>query len=346
MSNIKIDEIIETIQSEVQKFAAANEKIAHQTNLLALNATIEAVRVGELGRGFAVVANEVKSLALQAASNSKDLRTRVLSDIMKQTAVLAQSFIERDNQRLAEMAQTLVQLIVRNLYERTADVRWWATDEAFFRCMENMDRTSVELATKRLGIINRFYSVYMNLVLVDSMGNVIACSQPDLYPQVIGSDLSNVTWFKEAIATRSGDDYIVDDIFRDPLHHDKPVAVYATAVRVGGDIHGRALGVIGVFFDWPEQSRIIVKDEPNLSAEEWTRTRVLMLDNRNRIIASSDGEGLLQNFHLQKEGKTKGFYTDSRGNTVAYAKTLGYQEYDGLGWIGVIVQEPDKEHKQ
>ncbi|MCB9978009.1 MAG: hypothetical protein H6862_00155 [Rhodospirillales bacterium] len=25
---------------------------------------------------------------------------------------------------------------------------------------------------------------------------------------------------------------------------------------------------------------------------------------------------------------------------MAYAKTLGYEEYDGLGWIGVIVQKP------
>ena len=96
MSNVKIREIIETIQVEVQKFAATNEKIAHQTNLLALNATIEAVRAGEFGKGFAVVANEVKSLASQAAKNSKDLRTRVLADIMKQTSQLSEQFASRD----------------------------------------------------------------------------------------------------------------------------------------------------------------------------------------------------------------------------------------------------------
>jgi methyl-accepting chemotaxis protein len=65
MSGFKIEEVIRTIQTEVQKFAESNEKIAHQTNLLALNATIEAVRAGDLGRGFAVVAGEVKTLASQ-----------------------------------------------------------------------------------------------------------------------------------------------------------------------------------------------------------------------------------------------------------------------------------------
>jgi hypothetical protein len=27
---------------------------------------------------------------------------------------------------------------------------------------------------------------------------------------------------------------------------------------------------------------------------------------------------------------------------VAFAKTIGYQEYDGLGWWSVIIQKPEK----
>ncbi|HXP90037.1 MAG TPA: methyl-accepting chemotaxis protein [Fibrobacteria bacterium] len=52
-------------------------KIAGQTSLLSLNATIEAARAGAAGKGFTVVAEEVKSLAKQTTSASKEIGDRI-----------------------------------------------------------------------------------------------------------------------------------------------------------------------------------------------------------------------------------------------------------------------------
>ena len=342
MSDMSISTIIHNIQGRVEKFASINEKIAGQTNLLALNATIEAARAGEAGKGFAVVAGEVKNLATQAAHNSKELRTEVLNEIRAQTSVLQKQFDEKEFTRLTEMSQTLVQLIVRNLYERTADVRWWATDDALYKALESMEPAEVNHAGSRLGLINRFYSVYLNLVLLGPDGKVVASSKPDAYYKVNHADLSSVHWVQQAFATSSGDQYVVDDIYRCPLHDNKMVAVYATAVRKGGKIDGKVLGALGVYFDWDEQARVIVQDEPDLSKDEWARSRVMLLDQNLRIIAASDNNNLFNPFPLQHRGEKKGHYVTEQGEVVAFAKTLGYQEYDGLGWWGVITQKPKK----
>ncbi len=342
MRSNEIEIIVSTIQSEVQKFAKTNESIASKTNLLALNATIEAARAGEAGLGFAVVANEVKNLARQAATNSKELRTVFLEKIQRQTSDLSNEFKNAEHNRFSDMCQTLVQFIVRNLYERTADCRWWATDKAFYECLETPSVESIQYAIERLAIINRFYSVYADLLLTNKNGVVIAASQAAHYPHIIGANVSELGWFRSAMRHSSGDEYAVDPIYNCPLHHQRPMAVYSASVRRGGDLRGETLGVLGVYFNWEDQSRAIVKDEPNLSADEWKSSTVMLLDANFRIIASSSGQNLLTTFPLKTEGRSKGVYTDEKtGNMVAFARTIGYQEYDGLGWYGAIVRSAE-----
>ena len=333
MSEVTITDIIGNIEKRIEDHRFVNQRITSQINILALNATIEAARAGDAGRGFAVVASEVKHLATQAASASTELGA-----IRSETSELQQRFAEKEADRLSEMSQTLVQFIVRNLYERTADVRWWATDDALFHCLESLDRVSIDHAVERLGLINRFYSLYLNLVLIGIDGKIVGCSQPARFPRVTGADISKVSWFKKAMATTNGDQYVVDDISHDSLHDEKLVAVYAATVRKDGKKDGKIVGVLGVMFDWEDQAKIIVQTEPSLSEDEWKRSRVILLDQKMRIIAASDNNGILLPLMLEHNGQQKGHYFNANHELVAFAKTLGYQEYDGLGWYAVIVQ--------
>lgn len=339
MASFDFGSIVRNIGDQVEHFATVNEDIAFKTNILALNASIEAARAGDAGRGFAVVATEVRNLAQQARDSATDLKTRVLLDIRTQTGELQQEFEKGYHDRLSDMSQTLVQLIVRNLYERTADVRWWATDDAIVKALEEPSSERAAHAAMRMGLINKFYSVYINLVLVNNNGDVVAIAQPDRFPNLLGKNIRTEKWVGDALALSSGEQYCVDEIRFCPYHDNRGVAIYGASVRSGGQTHGHSLGALGVVFDWEEQARVIVKNEPNLSDEEWKRSRVLLLDAQKRIIAASDGQKLLTRYNLQDSRGRKGAYIDEEGSKlVAYAKTLGYQEYDGLGWYAVIEQ--------
>jgi hypothetical protein len=57
---------------------------------------------------------------------------------------------------------------------------------------------------------------------------------------------------------------------------------------------------------------------------------VLLLDQNMRIIAASDNAGVLSPFRLEHNGQHKGHYVNANHELTAFAKTLGYQEYDGL----------------
>ena len=64
-----------------------------------------------------------------------------------------------------------------------------------------------------------------------------------------------------------------------------------------------------------------------------------LVDSKFRVIASSDGQGLLtEQMPLTQKGAKSGVYKDNSGLQVAFHLTPGYETYKGLGWFGVIVR--------
>jgi hypothetical protein len=337
-------EITSTVAAVTDQKIDRIHGITRRSRMLALNASIEAQRVGQLGRGFAVVADEVKMISSEISELTDSLRGELrgkldtLSDFGR---ALADEVRRVRGERLADLAHNSVEIADRNLYERSCDVRWWATDQAVVDCAAfPADHDKGSHAAKRLGIILDSYTVYLDLWITDADGRVIANGRPGRYQGVIGTDVSGEQWFKDAMATRDGGDFAVADITHNPTLGGATVATYATAIRTDGDSTGTPIGALGIFFDWESQAQAIVEGV-RLSPEEKSRTRCLLIDRHHRIIADSDRRPLLtEAFPLAKVEAERGHYIDTSGRMIGFALTPGYETYAGLGWYGVIVQTP------
>ena len=307
--------------------------INREATYLAINALIEAARAGDAGRGFAVVANQVKDVSRRIEQLTGELGAE-LAMISK---TMVTELERQQGQRLTDLALNMIDVIDRNLYERSCDVRWWATDAAI---VDGVTRGSeaVAHASKRMSVILDSYTVYLDIWIIDLEGHVVANGRPGKFPVAGVVSAAGKEWFDAALRTGSGDDYATANVDAVVGLDGAQSATYACAIREGGASNGKIAGVLAVFFDWTKQASAVL-DNVRLSSGERARTRRMIVDATGRIIADSGQTSHdTKRYELARGATDTGAYRTAEGSIVAYALTPGYETYQGMGWFGVVEQ--------
>ena len=331
--------VIADLTSAVRRISrdkiAEIDLINREATYLAINALIEAARAGEAGRGFAVVANQVKDVSRRIGQLTGELGAELAT--ISETMVTE---LERQQgQRLTDLALNMIDVIDRNLYERSCDVRWWATDAAIVDGVIKGTEAAAH-ASKRMSVILDSYTVYLDIWVIDLEGHVVANGRPSKYPVAGVASAAGREWFDAALHTRSGDEYVAANVDAVMELDGAQTATYATAIREGGASNGAVTGVLAVFFDWAKQAAAVL-DSVRLTNEERTRTRCMIVDATGRVIADAGQTPRdTKHYALRKDSAETGTYRTAEGALVGYALTPGYESYEGMGWFGVIEQRP------
>src|SRR4030088_3554239 len=133
-----ISALIARLTAEVDQIACEKtrsiQQITNQMKMLALNALIESSRAGALGAGFAVVAQEVRSVGQKVEDIARELETELTGRTANLAPSIEKMMARSRGERMVDLALNAVELMDRHLFERTCDVRWWATDSAVVDC--------------------------------------------------------------------------------------------------------------------------------------------------------------------------------------------------------------------
>ena len=331
-----ISQLMTTVGSAINEIRSINEN----TKLLALNARIESARFGEKGAAFGVVAKEMQGLSGRTALVASDMSTDTQHSIEQLMTLISGNVL---GTRLADISLNCLDLTDRNLYERTCDVRWWATDASIVDALSNPSPQTHAHASKRMGIILNAYTVYSDLVLVDKQGIVVANGRPEQFNSR-DRDESNSLWFRQSQISRSGDEYGFQSAHESPLANGNPSLIYSCSVRTMGQSNGAFLGALGVVFNWSNFANAILSGLP-LDDVERQRTVVYILERDGSIVACSKPMPSNYRFPMQRyssllngEEKYVQETVDGKEYCVAYAKAPGFETYS-TNWHAFLVQQ-------
>lgn len=254
---------------------------------------------------------------------------------------LGEERLKKLTSEMNSKAQVAVDIVIRNLFERTADIGFLATDDDIREYLEHLiindksdDEYRIKKAQLKKALVDRFgeyvakYSVYDNIVLFNTSGDVLL--QLD---QSNKCTKSTSAFIDEALG--SSQDYVEYYDYSDINPLKEKSLVYAYKVTKTNDPTSEVIGVLALFFKFEDEMSGVFNDL--LNKEDWLT--ISLLDSSAKVISSSDSYQIPIGATMQKvvnyDYKIVRFA--GREYLAKTCRTKGYQGFFGLDWLGHVM---------
>lgn len=230
-------------------------------------------------------------------------------------------------------SRLLVDLLDRNLYERSDDCRWWALAPELRTALAMPQRSAetVKRIQMIIDYINKLYTVYTRIVVYDRSGQIIASSSRDTgTASKVGAKISAAT-LERVLALPGEQHYHASPFEPSELYDDAHTYIYHAAIR-HPDQDTLVVGGIGIVFDAGAEFAAMLHG----ALPDKASMQALFIDRAGRIISSTDparpvgGQLLLDPVLLAMEnGSSASRIVTHDGNyaIMGCAVSNGYREF-------------------
>lgn len=248
------------------------------------------------------------------------LQQRLMRSLMEET--LGKVYGE-----LGFYAQNSIDILIRNLFERTADVGFLATDSVVVKFLQEQSTVSESDMRQRLNEYTQKYSVYDQILLVDRYGK-IACA---LDPTQQGDTTDRSLLYK----TDRAEDYFE---YLGPTSFRPQQSLAHVFAKTVANNRGEPIGHLLMFFRLEDEMAQIFADMTSMAPD----LTLLIINDQKEILFSSQPRLATPGSTIEdRPGTLRSPLKIGGKNLLSVAReTTGYQGYLGLQGLQAIALTP------
>ncbi len=242
-----------------------------------------------------------------------------------------------------DAAKFAINILKRNLFERTADVGYLATDAEIIKLLQlvrETDDTQVlaeegQRIRRRLAEYQFEYTVYDEILVLDTEGYVRANLCPDNTLRISRDPCLKLAQDINLHSTQDADKFV--EILRETDLHPRPGKTLVYAQKIEDPETLRSLGTLCLCFNFTQEVEGIFKDL-RLGNERMT---LAFLDADGSVLCSNNEELLPAGAKVATDAEAdfKILTVKNHQYLANTSLTDGYQGFYGLGWYGLAMVE-------
>ncbi|MBC3888903.1 chemotaxis protein CheW [Acetobacterium paludosum] len=238
--------------------------------------------------------------------------------------------LKKMEQKIVSKTQVAIDILIRNLFERTADIGFLATDDDIRRFVENDERTDSDrnVILSRMREYVAKYSVYEDIIVLDRNYQVLA--NLDEKNNILGKRIKGPNLTK----TMSGEQNFVEYFKNSKLQYgEKNSHIFSSRICKEGT--SETIGLICLCFRFENEMKQIFEKLTN----DYDGSVITIIDDTNTVIASSDENHVPIGINVEsvESGENGVVYYRGSDYISKTISTQGYQKYFGLGWKGHVM---------